>query len=101
MGRVKRYKKIKACDPFSKKKVIDPKAMTHDESPEEFEIRQKKKRMKENKRLARLTRQDPMTNGGLDLLDDKLLQEQLKRELHYQNSPYENNRLEKQQQQVK
>ncbi len=35
MGRVKRYKKYKACDPCAKKKSeID---LIHDESPEVFE----------------------------------------------------------------
>ena len=45
MGRVKRYKKIKACDPFANRKnqvkVID---LIHDEPPENFEKRSKRKR---------------------------------------------------------
>ncbi len=36
MGRVRRYKKIKSCDPYAKKtkSVID---VVHDEDPEVFE----------------------------------------------------------------
>ena len=46
MGRVKRYKKFKACDPFAKrgKVVIDT---THDEPPELFEERKSGKKRKE------------------------------------------------------
>lgn len=42
MGRVRRYKKFKACDPFSKKSSA-PIDTVHDEPPEMFEQRSKRK----------------------------------------------------------
>jgi len=49
MGRVRRYKKFKACDPFSKKSSA-PIDTVHDEPPEMFEQRtkRKEKRFKNN-----------------------------------------------------
>lgn len=39
MGRVSRYKKIKACDPFAKKRNISTIDIHHDDPPEEFQSR--------------------------------------------------------------
>lgn len=48
MGRVKRYKKIKACDPFAKRGAIDSKGgSSYDQPPDLFEQKKREKRKKE------------------------------------------------------
>ena len=60
MGRVRRYKKFKACDPFSKRNgtKIDT---VHDEPPEMFEERTKRKEKKRTR----------VTDLGLENEDDE------------------------------
>lgn len=69
-----------AGDPFSKKKVNDPKSYLYDESPEEFQQRQKKKLIKQKKMMQRL---DKMENDGF--LDDRILIQQAKRDMKSTN----------------
>jgi hypothetical protein len=68
-----------ACDPFAKKKRNDPSSYQYDESPDEFNARQKRKQQKEDRKIARVERLTNNSDGML--LDDGLLQEQARRDL--------------------
>jgi hypothetical protein len=50
MGRVRRYKKFKACDPFSKRKITEVDNV-HDEPPNLFEERIRKDRKRKDLEL--------------------------------------------------
>lgn len=85
-----------ACDPFSKKKGNDPKSLLYDEPPEEYEQRQKRKLSKLKKQFQEVETLDtpidssflPPQESTVSSLNDKLLQQQAKRELQIQNSVY-------------
>eukprot|EP01039_Chlorochromonas_danica_P000894 gene895-975_t len=59
MGRVRRYKAIKACDPFSKKKTKNTFDTSHDDPPELFEKKRRKKQRLLSKRIKRMEEMDP------------------------------------------
>lgn len=46
MGRVRKYRKIKACDPFAKNRGVDRSGRVYDDPPEIFEEKAKKKMRK-------------------------------------------------------
>lgn len=89
-----------ACDPFSKKKATDPKALTHDESPEEYDLRQKKKNAKLRKKLQAVDALTPSfgeeefpsfpsKSSEKDIhFNERILHEQVKREMEIQKSSY-------------
>ncbi|KAJ8600843.1 hypothetical protein CTAYLR_008509 [Chrysophaeum taylorii] len=64
MGRVRRYKKIKACDPFAKKRAPTKKRREMDLAPEESEVSGRKRRRQERRWAREALGLDE--NGDLD-----------------------------------
>eukprot|EP01040_Poterioochromonas_malhamensis_P014433 gene14433-15977_t len=89
-----------ACDPFAKRKTSDPKSLSYDESPDEYDQRQKRKAAKLRKKFEVVeTLSSPIDDipfspntpntGKNDIhFNERILHEQAKRELQIQNSAY-------------